>query len=187
MATIDQSGLGSNTAQIDQIGQSGNNTASIVQGRTGVLTLTNTAKISQSNAYAVGGLGGSTATIEQIEGTTGNTTGNTADVYQGRNAASAGIARIEALGVSSQNVVHISQHDADNSGKVYQVGSRQEVRITQTGNRNTVTGTALADFGDYATQYGIGNSLTINQMGGNAAGVFQYGTGNVGSITQSAN
>ncbi|MBO0932053.1 hypothetical protein [Fibrella aquatilis] len=186
VAVIDQSGLGSNNAQIDQTNHSKNNTASIVQGRTGLLTLTNMAKISQSNAYAVGGSGGNTAIIEQIDGTV-TTTNNNAEVYQGRNAASAGIARIEALGVSSQNVVRISQHDADNSSKVYQVGNKQEATITQTGNRNLVKGTSLADFSNYATQYGVGNTLMINQMDGQTAGVFQYGTGNSGIINQSNN
>jgi Curlin associated repeat len=186
MALINQHDANS-TATIDQIAETANNAATINQGAALSQGVGNVAFIRQSYAYAEGGLSGNMATISQ--NTTAGGGGNVGEIYQGKSPASVGYARIEALGISSQNMASVNQQGSNNRGRVFQVGDGQSATVSQLGSNNVVRGTGLNEFLDYATQYGSGNTLSITQtnLGGaaaNTAASFQYGTGNANTVIQ---
>lgn len=180
----------SSLAVIDQVTETANNEATINQGSSTNSGTGNTATMGQANAYAEGGMTGNKATIDQ--NTTRDGGNNEAQVFQGRDP-SVTTPRVVALGVSSQNKAYVSQQGSNNAGLLFQAGDKQDADIKQTGKGNIVKGTTLADFSDYATQYGMSNSLTVKQDNIGAPGVtntaasFQYGTGNVSTFTQTGN
>lgn len=189
-----------NVASIDQ---SGAGLSSVVNQRaasaSGPAASDNVASIFQRSA-------GSSSTLQQISQITQESRGNYAELFQFEGSVAAAnsstIVQRNSTAPSanpvSGNAVSVAQRGAGNQSQVTQDGMRNVAQVrTQgggtasgDGNRNIVsqTGNDLAAQVTVgrSTAGAVGNSATITQTGNaNSAGIFQYGTRDQASVTQS--
>jgi hypothetical protein len=197
-ATITQTAGAGRTATIDQVDNSVSNIAAINQkGATPGATASN-AYITQTRGAANQALidqdtrFGASAIINQHDGN-----GSYAKITQNTtyfDFGNSNVAEIEQTGgtLGAGNSATINQDYSVNTAKLKQDGQGNMATITQLiGDGNVVKGLS----GSVAMQQGIDNTLTVTQNSGaifgqyvpNTASVGQFGTGNMGIITQTGN
>jgi hypothetical protein len=195
---ITQTAGAGRTATIDQVDNSVSNIAAINQkGATPGATASN-AYITQTRGAANQALidqdtrFGASAIINQHDGN-----GSYAKITQNTtyfDFGNSNVAEIEQTGgtLGAGNSATINQDYSVNTAKLKQDGQGNMATITQLiGDGNVVKGLS----GSVAMQQGIDNTLTVTQNSGaifgqyvpNTASVGQFGTGNMGIITQTGN
>ncbi|HEX8532537.1 MAG TPA: hypothetical protein VF662_00050 [Allosphingosinicella sp.] len=189
-----------NVASIDQ---SGAGLSSVVNQRAasvaGLAASDNTANVFQRSS-------GTSSTLQQISQITQESRGNYAELfqYEGSTAAPNSSTIVQrnssAPGTNpvSSNAASVAQRGAGNQSQLTQDGFRNIAQVrtqgggtaSADGNRNVIsqTGNDLAAqlTVGRSTAAAVGNSATITQTGNfNSAGIFQYGTRDQASVTQS--